>query len=162
VFVTIGVIGLATAPFAVPLLPRSTARVTTLANQEIGEMVGWPELVDTVARIHARHRSAGIFTANYSEAASIEILGRRRGLPQPFSGHNANWFWAHPHGMSAETLVVGFHKYDLDRCFADVERVATFHSPDGVPNLENGSPIWLVRGQRASWDALWPRLKHIQ
>jgi hypothetical protein len=162
VFVTMGAIGLMTAPFSLPLLPRSTAKVTTLANRDIGEMVGWPELVDVAARLHARYPAAGIFTANYSEAASIEILGRGRGLPQPFSGHNAYWFWAHPHGTSAETLVVGFHKRDLDRFFTDVERVATFRSPEGVPNLENGSPIWVVRGQRASWDALWPRLKHIQ
>jgi 4-amino-4-deoxy-L-arabinose transferase-like glycosyltransferase len=162
VFVAMGAIGLMTAPFALPLLPRSTAKATTLANKEIGEMVGWPEFVDAVARAHRQHPVAGIFAANYSEAATIEILGRDRGLPRPFSGHNAYWFWAHPHGTSVETLAVGFPKRYLDRFFADVEHVGTFRSPDGVPNLEDGAQIWLVRGQRASWDALWPRLQYIR
>jgi len=162
VFVTIAIIAVVTAPFATPLLPQASATVTTPLNKELGEMVGWPELVDVVAREHNRFPEAGIFTANYSEAASIEILGRARGLPQPFSGHNAYWFWRHPHGISAQTIAVGFPDRYLNRYFADVRRIATFHSPGGVPNMEDGAAIWLVSGQRATWDALWPRLKHIQ
>jgi 4-amino-4-deoxy-L-arabinose transferase-like glycosyltransferase len=155
--------GLVIAPFAQPLLPVATADVTRQANQEVGEMLGWPELVDVVAGVYRHHPGATIFAANYSEAAAIEVLGRGRGLPQPISGHNTYWWWGHPHGRSDVTVVVGFPKTYLDQLFGDVELAATFHSPGVVRNMEDGTPIWICREQRADWDTLWAtRIKHIQ
>ena len=100
-------------------------------NPEIGEMVGWPHLVDIVADVYARHPGATILTENYSEAGSIELLGADRGLPQPISGHNTYWYWGHPHGRSDTTIAVGFDREFLEARFGDVERAATFHAPAG-------------------------------
>ena len=155
--------GLVIAPFAQPLLPVATANVVRGLNQEVGEMLGWPHLVDVVAGVYRHHPGATIFTANYSEAASIEVLGRARGLPQPVSGHNGYWWWGHPHGRSDVTVAVGFPRRYLEERFGRVELAATFHSPGGVHNMEDGAGVFVCRDQRADWDTLWStRIKHIE
>ncbi len=153
--------GVLFAPFAMPLLPLRAAEATRRLNPEIGEMVGWPHLVDVVADVYAQHPGATILTTNYSEAGSIELLGADRGLPQPISGHNTYWYWGHPPGRSATTIAVGFDREFLEARFASVERAATFHAPAGVHNLEDGAAVWVCRGQREDWDALWPGIRRI-
>jgi 4-amino-4-deoxy-L-arabinose transferase-like glycosyltransferase len=153
--------GVVLAPFATPLLPLSTADQVRTLNPEIGEMVGWPELVDTVAAVYARHPGATILTANYSEAGSIELLGAGRGLPQPISGHNSYWFWSAPTGRSDTTIAVGFDRAFLDARFGEVEAVATQLTPAGIGNLEHGAVIWVCRDQRDDWEHLWPGLRRI-
>jgi hypothetical protein len=155
-------LGIVAAPFAMPLLPLKTADAVRGANKEIGEMAGWPHLVDVVAVVYRSHPGATIFTANYSEAGIIELLGPGRGLPQPVSGHNSYWYWGHPNGRSATTIVVGVPKQAVDRWFADVHLAATFHTPGGVHNMEDGAPIWVCRDQRADWATLWPDVRHFQ
>jgi hypothetical protein len=152
--------GVLSAPFAMPLLPVSTADTVRVANREIGEIIGWPELVDAVAAVHRDHPGAAIFTANYAEAGAIELLGPAEGLPQPVSGHNSYWWWGHPPGRSEVTIAVGVARPVLDRMFADVRLAATFRSPAGVSNEEDGAPIWVCTGQRADWADLWPALRH--
>ena len=152
--------GVVAAPFALPLLPLRAAEVSRRFNAEIGEMVGWPELVSTVASVYRAHPGATVFTANYSEAAAIELLGPAHGLPQPISGHMTYWYWGHPSGRSALTIAVGFPNGYLDASFGRVVLATRFHSPAGAHNQEDGAPIWLCSDQRADWDVLWPKLQH--
>ncbi len=153
--------GVLLAPLATPLLPVSTLNVVRVINPEEGEMVGWRELVDEVADVYHGHPGATILTRNYSEAGSIELLGRPRGLPQPISGHNTYWYWGHPTGHSPVTIAVGFSRARLEQMFGDVAHVATFHVPGGIHNLEDGASIWICRDQRADWSALWSSLRSI-
>jgi 4-amino-4-deoxy-L-arabinose transferase-like glycosyltransferase len=153
--------GVLLAPFSLPLLPLRAAEVMRRLNPEIGEMVGWPHLVDVVADVYVRNPGATILTENYSEAGSIELLGADRGLPQPISGHNTYWYWGHPHGRSDTTIAVGFDREFLDKRFGSVERAAKFHAPAGVHNLEDGTAIWVCRDQREAWDGLWPGIRRI-
>jgi 4-amino-4-deoxy-L-arabinose transferase-like glycosyltransferase len=155
-------IGLLIAPFALPLLPVSTADAVRGANKEIGEMVGWPHLVDVVQGVYRQHPGATIFTGNYSEAGILELLGPARGLPQPISGHNSYWYWGHPKGRSPVTIVVGVNRAYLEPRFGDVQLAAVFHTPGGVHNMEDGAQIWVCRDQKPDWDQLWPQLRHFQ
>jgi hypothetical protein len=41
-----------------------------------------------------------------------------------------------------------------------VTLAATIHNGYGVQNDEEGAPVWICSGRRASWSALWPRLRH--
>ncbi|MGZ8762547.1 MAG: ArnT family glycosyltransferase [Acidimicrobiia bacterium] len=153
--------GVLLAPFALPLLPLRAADATRRLNPEIGEMIGWPHLVDVVADVYDRNPGATILASNYSEAGSIELLGAARGLPQPISGHNTYWYWGHPYGRSDTTIAVGFEREFLEARFGAVERAATFRAPHGVHNLEDGAAIWVCREQRESWEALWSGLRQI-
>jgi hypothetical protein len=41
-----------------------------------------------------------------------------------------------------------------------VQPVATIRTPDGVHNQEDGTVVWVCRGQRADWNEIWPELQH--
>lgn len=153
--------GTATAPFSIPVLPVSTANAVRAVNPEVGEMIGWSDLVDVVARVHAEHPQAEILTANYGEAGAIELLGVPRGLPQPMSGHNSYWYWAQPRGRPAETIAVGLPRDLLETMFADVREVSVFETPGGVLNEEHGVLIFLCRDPKDDWAVLWPSVRHV-
>jgi 4-amino-4-deoxy-L-arabinose transferase-like glycosyltransferase len=152
-------IGVLFLPFSTPLLPLSTAESVRSFNPEIAEMVGWSHVVDVVRPIAAAHPGAPIITSNYSEAGAIELLGKPNGMPQPYSGALTYWYWGRPHGVSDEVIVLGLDDH-VKRWFADVQPVATIHTPHGVHNKEDGTTVWLARGQRENWEQLWPQLQH--
>lgn len=152
-------LGLAIAPFAMPLTPRSTADTLRALNPELGEMVGWEELAAQVRALHARHPHAGILTTNYSEAGVVELLDPD--LPQPASGHNTYWDWGPPAGDPDAVIALGADRARLDAAFISVRRIATVHSPAGVHNQEDGTPIWLATGRRMPWSELWPSFRRV-
>jgi hypothetical protein len=153
-------IGLVFFPFATPLLPASTANFVRGLNPEIGEMIGWSHVVDVVAPVAAAHPDAPILTSNYSEAGVIELLGKPKGMPQPYSGALNYWYWGHPDGVSETTIVVGFDREYLARFFSECTPAETIRTPGGVRNQEDGTTVWLCNGQRADWASMWPALRH--
>jgi hypothetical protein len=152
--------GLVSLPLALPMLPLSTADGVRHVNKEITEMVGWHQLVDTADTVYAQHPGATVLTRNYGEAGAIELLGKPMGMPQPISGHMTYWYWGHPSGRSADTIVVGYDEATLRQWFGDVQLAATFRSPEGIHNEEDGVSIWVCRDQLADWDTLWPDIRH--
>jgi 4-amino-4-deoxy-L-arabinose transferase-like glycosyltransferase len=154
------VVGLWSAPFAMPLLPYSTAKVTSKAGSEIGEYVGWDEYVDDVDEVYRQHPGATIFTGSYSEAGFIELLGGDRAMPQPISGHMTYWYWGHPSGRSDTTIAVGFPPGYLDQWWGHCDVAKVFAAPHGVDNKENGARIWVCTDQKADWDTIWPAIRH--
>jgi hypothetical protein len=156
---TVAVAGVLLAPLATPLTPRPSAEALRRVNPELGEMIGWEELADQVRALQRRHPSAGVVTRNYSEAGAIELLAPD--VRPPASGHNSYWDWGPPAGDPDEVLVLGLDRPFLLRSFARVERVATVRTPDGVHNLEDGTPVWLAAGPRAPWTELWSRFRRV-
>ena len=152
--------GVLSLPTATPLLPISTADGIRHVNKEIAEMAGWPQFISTVDAVYAQHPGATILASNYSEAGSIELLGHSDGLPQPISGHMTYWYWGHPQGRSAETIVIGYDEPTLRQWFGDVQLVTTYRSPNGLHNEEDGTSIWICRDPLADWDTIWPQVRH--
>ena len=109
--------------------------------------------------LHAAHPRAGILTGNYSEAGAVELLAPD--VPQPASGHNNYWNWGPPAHDPDVVIAIGADHAQLDAAFTSVRRIATVHSPAGVHNLEDGTPIWLARGHRERWSELWPRFRRL-
>jgi hypothetical protein len=150
-----------------PVLPPRAGMDPTLA-----ETVGWPQLVDTVRGVWDglpadQRANAVIFTADYSEAAAINELGRGSGLPEAVSGQNTDWWWG-PGKPSADTVVAvapGSHPapaYEnyLRQHFTAVRRAATLTNPYGVANIEAGGHVYVCTGPREPWSVMWPELRH--
>ena len=81
---------------ALPVLPARDAGPVIAVNPDVGETIGWPDLVRTVAAVrHRLPRTAPvvILTENYGEAGAIDRYGPPRGLPHAYSGHNAYGTW---------------------------------------------------------------------
>jgi 4-amino-4-deoxy-L-arabinose transferase-like glycosyltransferase len=166
---------LTTALFAVlvlPVLPATGIGRRHTMDQTLAETVGWPELVDTVGTVWndlppEQRADAVIFTANYSEAAAINELGRSAGLPTAVSGQNSEWWWG-PGNPDATTVVAvapgptaapDYAGY-LSRFFTSVHEVATLSNPYGVHNIESGGHVYICTGPRQPWPQLWPRLRY--
>jgi 4-amino-4-deoxy-L-arabinose transferase-like glycosyltransferase len=155
-----------------PVLPAANVGWTYKTSAISGESIGWPQLVSTVrtawVAIPAPQRaSAVIFTADYSEAAAINELGRGTGLPTAVSGHNSYWWWG-PGNPDATTVLAvapgpdaaGDYAAYLRQFFTSVRVVATLSNPDGIHNIEWGGHVYLCTGPRQPWGQMWPRLRH--
>ena len=158
-----------TLALSLPVLsPRLLAAVPLQnVNYNLGEEVGWPELVRTVANVYdalpagARNTTA-IVTGNYGEAGAIDRYGPALGLPGAFSGHNSFWWWGPPRPAMGTTILVGFDSGArpwLLRYFGSVRRVATIHNTYGVQNDEEGLPVWLCRDQKTPWPLIWAQFR---
>jgi 4-amino-4-deoxy-L-arabinose transferase-like glycosyltransferase len=155
-----------------PVLPAANVAWTYKFSAVSGESIGWPQLVSTVrtawlAIPSAQRASAVIFTADYSEAAAINELGRGTGLPQAVSGHNTYWWWGPGNPRATTVLAVapgpdnaGDYAAYLRQFFTSVRTVATLSNPYGIPNIEQGGHVYLCTGPRQPWGQLWPRLRH--
>lgn len=161
---------LITLPLVLPVLPARQAGAFSAVNPVGAETVGWPEFVDTVARVWrqlpaTQRAGAVIFTGNYGEAGAINELGRADHLPTAVSGQNSEWFWG-PGDPRATTVVAvvqpGYPQLvtSLRQDFARVQAVATLGNPEHVSNQEEGGQIYLCTGPVRPWGQLWPSFRH--
>jgi len=154
-------------PIALPVLPARVLATVPLQkiNYDLAETIAWPRLVATVAGIYRslpanERRSAVILTANYGEAGAVDRYGSQFSLPPAYSGHNNFWLWGPPHEPRGVTIAVNFSAAQLQPFFVSVRKVTTFTNGLGVQNDEQGAPIYVCSGQRESWAAMWPALRH--
>jgi hypothetical protein len=175
------VVGAAFAPLAKPLLseeafvpyaaalgqdPRAgidERHPLGVLPQHFADQHGWPELAARVAEVHRRlspdeRAAACIFTANYGEAAAVDVFGRALGLPSAISGHNTYWLWG-PHDCDFSTvIVVGFDAADVRDFVGSVEVAAHVTCPYCMPYEQRD--VLVTHGLTLPRDALWRRVKH--
>lgn len=159
--------GLFSAYVALPLLPADKLQGSAplALNPDLGEQVGWPRFVHTVdGAWHAippgERRHAVIFTANYGEAAAIDLLGAALRLPRAYSGHNGFSEWGEPASGDVNVLLVGFNNPASARPqFVGCHTLATVNDGVGLNNDEQGLPVMLCR-IAAPWRTVWPSLVH--
>jgi 4-amino-4-deoxy-L-arabinose transferase-like glycosyltransferase len=159
-------------PFVLPVLPAHDIGFVHGLNPTPAETVGWPELVESVAKTWstlppAARARAVIFTMDYGEAGAINELGRHRGLPTAVSGQNSEWWWGPGDPRARTVLVVAPGPMDgtgfraaLARDFASVRIVATIGNHAHLDNQESGGHLFLCQDPYQSWDAMWPTLRH--
>ncbi|MGV9679298.1 glycosyltransferase family 39 protein [Nocardia sp. NPDC003482] len=127
-------------------------------NYDMGETVGWPDLVAQVAAARARYApSAGLLTANYGEAGALERFGAAYGLPTPRSGHNSYWWWG-PLPDAEPVLTVGIDAERLTALCADLRPAGRLDNGLDLDNDEQHAPL-SVCTPRVPWATAWPRMK---
>jgi Dolichyl-phosphate-mannose-protein mannosyltransferase len=156
--------GLAAAIVSLPVLPVDSVEPVVALNPDVGETIGWPDLVATVAAA-ARDQPSGynpvILTRNYGEAGAIDRFGKDFGLPSAYSGHNAYAEWGPPPDTAGPVIVVGEHDPALLERFFDCQLVAEVSNRAGVENEESGVPVWGCAGSLEGWQEVWPRLRRL-
>lgn len=150
-------------PISLPVLPVRTMVSLHLdeARTDYADMVGWPELVGTVAAAyHAlpadERGTAAIVAANYGEAGAIDWFGPRLGLPSAVSGHDTYWFWRPRHQPAGPLVAIGYDAQDLQSLCGNLRQVGTVTNNAGANNEERGGPVFLCRDLRTplySWPA---------
>ncbi len=154
--------GLVSAVIALPILPAKDAGVAIAVNADVGETIGWPELVGTVAGVYrTAGQTAVIFASNYGEAGAIDRYGPAVGLPPAYSGHNGFADWGPPPDRPGRVVAVGFEVTELRAHFAGCRLAARVGNRAGVDNDERDAPIVLCQSTRAPWSAIWRSLRHL-
>jgi 4-amino-4-deoxy-L-arabinose transferase-like glycosyltransferase len=164
------------APLAMPVLPVAAAVKYTkffgvqdvkVENvplnslpQLFGDMFGWPEQVQAIARAYHSlppqdQSRAALLAYNYGEAGAIDYLGKHYGLPKAISGHNQYGYWG-PRGATGDVVIaIGFPKSRLDQSFVDVQPFETISPPYAIPE-ESNLTIYICRQPRQNLSASWP------
>lgn len=160
--------GIVSAPIVLPVLPPDVLVRLKLheANQDFAEMLGWHELVATVAAARdglspEERAAASLFTANYGEASALNLMGRPYHLPQAISGHNSYHLWGAGSAQNQVVIALGFSERYLRTLFGTVTKVGTVHNKSGVANEEQGQFVYVCRKpKQPSWQKAWARTKH--
>ena len=156
---------MATAVLALPLLPAANAAGVVAINPDVGETVGWPDLVATVARVvHTLPdpSSVVLLTSSYAEAGALDRFGGRYGLPQAYSGHNAFGYWGPPHAAAGTpVVVVDYSVTDADQYLLGCRLVAHIDNSAHLANDETDDQVLTCTGVRGSWAAQWPHIRHL-
>lgn len=142
-------------PSALPVLPIEAQRHLpfTAINPLLSDPPGWPTYV---AQIAAVPPGTPVLTANYGEAAAMELAGVRA-----YSGHNAYGTWGPPPAGTTEMITVGMSEQVLARTFTQCTPVTVLANPYGIDDEEAGRIVAVCSGPRASWDELWPGIVHV-
>ena len=153
---------LVSAVIALPVLPARDAGPVIAANADVGETIGWPDLVRTVAAVYRQvPGSPVVFTANYGEAGAIRRYGPALGLPRAYSGHNSFGDWGPPPDRPGPVVAVGLDETTLARSFRDCRLAARVENAADVDNDEQGEPVVVCAGTRGPWSSIWPGLRHL-
>jgi hypothetical protein len=140
--------------------------LTSQLHDNFVEEIGWPELAETVAAIYhtlpadARPRTA-ILTGNAGEAGAINLYGPTYGLPKALSGSNSYWLRGYSDPPPETLIVVGFARASAERYFTTCGLAGHVTNRYGVENEETTvhPDIFVCRGPRQPWPALWEKLQ---
>lgn len=145
-----------------PTLPADRLPGFAVAmNYDSGETIGWPAFTDSLAAVYRRlpageRRRAVFLTGNYGEAGALDRYGPARGLPRTYSGHNSMVDFGRPPAGADIVIVVGYERADpLRRWFTTVTPAGHVDERVDIDNDENGGPIFVCRGLRRPWSAIW-------
>ena len=158
-------------PATLPLLPRAwlVGPWGDWASPTLADQLGWPELAAQVAAIYRRlppdeRAATTVLTANYAEAAAIELLSPLPAGEMPVAcPHNTYWYWG-PGGRDPQTLIlVGpMSVMRMEAIFGPIEEVGIIDNPIHVSNYEWRHRIYLCRHPKQTLRAAWPGLKAFQ
>lgn len=151
-------------PVASPDTPWGRRILQT--NPELAEEIGWPELVETLARIRdrlppAERKGLCVLAGNYGEAGAVVLYGPRYGLLPVVSGVNSFWQRGYGAPPPEHVLVVGVDRDFLQEQFRDCRPVGRWHVPGGVSNEEARwhTEIFLCGQPQAGWPAFWKKFR---
>ena len=126
-------------------------------NQEIG----WPELVQTVARIRdslpVQERSGfGILVADSGQAGAINLYGPALGLPTAICGMNSHWYRGYGDPPPETVIVIGMTSDFAHRTFESCQIAGRVSNRFGIENSTIRNPgIFVCRGLRQPWHQFW-------
>jgi 4-amino-4-deoxy-L-arabinose transferase-like glycosyltransferase len=162
------VVGLVNAALTLPLMPVGSGlyKVASSTNTELAEQVGWPELVQEVARIYTAlpesdRAQAGILTGNYGEAGAVNLYGPSYGLPKAISGINSLWLRGYGNPAPRVVIALGFSRDRIGTFFATCELAGHTPNPYTIENEETRDhpDIYLCRNPMMDWEEIWRRLQ---
>lgn len=152
----------------VPVAPLGSAwwNVVSKSNHELLSEVGWPELVQQVARVYnslpgPERAQTAILAASSGEIGSIDLYGPAYGLPRVISGFDSYWQYGYGNPPPQKSIVIGFDPSFLAN-FQGCTLMAPLTTPFNVQNDEtiDHRSIYLCHNLRQSWPQFWKTFQY--
>jgi hypothetical protein len=157
------------AAITLPIAPVNSAwwNVAVMLNEDFSEEIGWPELVEAVAKIRDSlppedHAHLAVLGTNYGEAGAINLYGPQYGLPPAISGVNSFWQRGYGNPPPETVIVIGLSRGFLESKFAACELAGHTWNRYGILNEEtrNHPDIFVCRHLRESWPEFWKNFRY--
>ncbi|WP_159899911.1 glycosyltransferase family 39 protein [Ornithinibacter aureus] len=146
--------------FTLPVLPAAQAGIPVAVNYDVGETIGWPDLVKQVAATHRTlPEGTAIVAGNYGLAGAVDRYGPDLGLPPAHSGHMAYWLWGPPPDEADSVLAIGVDPDVLDDAFTTCREVGVLENRWGIDNDEDGTTMLACTGLTRPWVDNWPAFR---
>jgi len=151
-----------------PAAPLGSAwwDVVSNSNTQLKSEVGWPQLVQQVAKAYnslpaSEKTHAAILAASSGEIGSIDLYGPAYGLPRVISGFDSYWQYGYGNPPPQTVVVVGFGT-DLLANFQDCTFVAPITMPFNIQNEEtiNHRAIYVCHNLRYPWPNFWKNFQY--
>jgi 4-amino-4-deoxy-L-arabinose transferase-like glycosyltransferase len=151
-----------------PVAPLGSAwwDAVNRSNPELKAEVGWPGLVQQVARVYnslpaSEKAHAAILAASSGEIGSIDLYGPAYGLPMVISGFDSYWSYGYGNPPPQTLIVLGFSA-DLLANFQDCAFIAPITMPFNIQNEEtiNYRAIYLCHNLRQPWPEFWQHFQY--
>jgi hypothetical protein len=133
--------------------------------QWLGDKRGWPEVAQATTDVYRAlpvddRRRTVVFASDYGSAGALELYGPALGLDAPvISTHDAFWAWGPGNVRDAIVIAVGRDAAFWQDLYADVRQAGTVRC---TGCLIDGTPIWIVRGDRPGLAARWSALRRFE
>ncbi len=158
-----------TSAFFMPLAPLGSKwwKAAASVQGDYKEELGWPELVQEVARIRdsltpQEREHLAILGTNYGEAGAIDLYGPQYGLPQAISGVNSFWARGYGNPEPQTVIILGLDQEYVDKRFTSCRVAGHTPNPYGVINEETGDhpDIFVCGPPKVGWPEFWKDFRY--
>jgi hypothetical protein len=169
VWITLAAAGVSTAAVTLPVAPLNSAwwRVAERMNGNFNYEIGWPELVETVAKVRDSlsvqdRASLGILAGDDGEASALNLYGHVYSLPRAISGMNSNWFRGYGDPPPETVITVGMARDFVDRTFDSCKLAGRLTNRYGIENSAIGgyTDVFVCRHLRQPWPEFWAHFRY--
>ena len=160
---------LAAIAFWLPTAPVNSGwwKISNAMQGDYREEMGWPELVQEVARIRdslspEERAHLGIIGTNYGEAGAVNLYGPQYGLPRAISGVNSFRQWGYGDPPPQTLIVIGLsHEYVNDH-FESCRLAGHTWNRYGVKNEEtvDHPDIFVCGSPTQGWPEFWKHFRY--
>ncbi|MHC1784857.1 MAG: ArnT family glycosyltransferase [Anaerolineaceae bacterium] len=166
---SLAVLGILFMAVMIPITAPGSAwwRLDYALNSEIGEEIGWPEMVKEVSRLYHElpedeRAQTGIMAMNYGEASAINIYGPEMGLPNVISGENTFWYRGYGDNPPQKLIVVGLETRYVKYIFNSCKVIGQIPNPYDIENqeLRETPDILYCEGLIEPWPEFWSHFRH--
>ncbi|MBI5281104.1 MAG: glycosyltransferase family 39 protein [Candidatus Solibacter usitatus] len=132
--------------------------------QMFGDMFGWPETVEKIARAYhalpaGERAKTKIFCNNYGEAGAVDFFGPRYGLPNAICPHQGYFYFGYNGLRKGDTVIVTQSRIeDARKSCGSVEVLDRIGHPYAM--AEEHYDLLLCRDLQIDPAEAWPRMKH--
>ena len=165
----LAVAGVGAAAVTLPVAPLNSTwwRVAEGINGNFNYQIGWPDLVETVAKIREalpvqEQARLGILARDDGEAGAVNFYGPAYGLPRAISGMNSNWQRGYGDPPPETVIAVGWDRDFLNRHFESCELAGRLTNRYGIENsaIDGYADVFVCRHLRQPWPEFWEHFRY--